>query len=112
MARNTYSAEYKARIVIEVLQEARSLEEIASANELNPNMVRNWKKEFLEKAPGIFNEKGEAREMKRREEEQMKERAQMLETIGQLTLERDFLQSCFRKIGQNCPMPNFHSEEQ
>ena len=112
MARNTYSAEFKAKIVIEVLQEARSLEEIAAANELNPNMVRNWKKEFLEKASSIFDEKNEAREAKRREEEQTKERAQMLETIGQLTLERDFLQGCFRKLGQSCSMPNFRSEGQ
>ena len=48
MARTGYGAEFKAKIVIEVLQGARSLEEIAAENDLNPNMVRNWKKEFLE----------------------------------------------------------------
>lgn len=111
MARNSYSAEFKAKIVIEVLQEARSLEEIAADNELNPNMVRNWKKEFVEKASSIFDEKNETKEAKRKEEQQSKERAKMLETIGQLTLERDFLQSCFRKLGQTCDLPNFRSED-
>ena len=33
MAWNTYCAEFKAKIVIEVLQEARSQEMIATANE-------------------------------------------------------------------------------
>lgn len=111
MARTGYGAEYKAKIVIEVLQGARSLEEIAAENELNPNMVRNWKKEFLENASMVFDEKNISREARRQEEKQAKERERMLATIGQLTLERDFLQDCFRKAGQAVSMPNFRAED-
>ncbi len=39
MARSNYSAEYKAKIVLEVLQGEQELGEIAAANGLNPNMV-------------------------------------------------------------------------
>ena len=35
--------------------------------------------------------------------EQRKETARMLKTIGQLTLERDFLQDCFRRTGTAIP---------
>lgn len=41
MARTGYGAEFKAKIVIKVLQGGRSLKKIAADKELNPNMVRN-----------------------------------------------------------------------
>ncbi len=56
MARSNYSAEYKAKIVLEVLQGEQELGEIAAANGLNPNMVRNWKKEFVANASRVFDE--------------------------------------------------------
>lgn len=111
MARTGYGANFKAKIVIEVLQGGRSLEEIAADNELNPNMVRNWKKEFLANASMVFDEKNISREAKREAEKQTQERERMLATIGQLTLERDFLQDCFRKAGQTVSMPNFCAEK-
>ena len=38
------------------------------------------------------------------------ERREMLKAIGQLTLERDFLQDCFRAAGR--PIPKLPSEDQ
>jgi transposase-like protein len=104
MAHRQYTAQYKTKIVLEVLQGEKELGEIAAENELNPNMVRNWKREFLEKASMVFEDpRKEAREAKKREETQRKETARMLKTIGQLTLERDFLQDCFRRSGEAVP---------
>ncbi len=104
MAHKEYSAQYKAKIVLEVLQGEREVGEIASENELNPKMVRNWKREFLEKASTVFEEpKKEAKQARKQEETQRKEVTRMLKTIGQLTLERDFLQDCFRRTGQTVP---------
>ena len=42
MTRKTYTAEYKTKLVLEVFREESRLEEIAAANEINPNMLRNW----------------------------------------------------------------------
>ncbi len=56
MARSSYSAEYKAKVVLEVLQGERELGEIAAANGINPNMIRNWKKEFVANASRVFDE--------------------------------------------------------
>lgn len=78
-------------MVLEVLREEKTLSEIASEHEVHPNQVRNWRREFLEKASSIFEESKEKKEATRREKEQAEEKAAMLETIGQLTLERDFL---------------------
>ena len=38
-----YSAEFKARLVLEALQGAKTVGEIAAEHSLNPNLVRNWK---------------------------------------------------------------------
>ncbi len=108
MARSNYSAEYKAKIVLDVLQGEQELGEIAAANGLNPNMVRNWKKEFVANASRVFDETRQGKEARRKEEDLKKKQEQMLKTIGQLTLERDFLQDCFRESGQR--VPQLHQE--
>ena len=104
MGQRRYTAQYKAKIVLEVLQGEKELGEIASENNLNPNMVRNWKREFLENASTVFEDPRKAeKEAKKKAEAQRKETARMLKTIGQLTLERDFLQDCFRRTGRSIP---------
>lgn len=50
MTRKTYTAEYKTKLVLEVIRAESRLEEIAAANEIKPNMLRNWKQEFLRSA--------------------------------------------------------------
>ena len=54
-------------------------------------------------------EKGAAK-AKRKEESLEKKQRQMLSTIGQLTLERDFLQDAFRRTGR--PVPRFNPEDE
>ena len=110
MARSNYTSAFKTKIVLEVLREERELGEIAAEHNLNPNMVRNWKREFLDNAESVFeNPKKLEREAKRKENALEKQNTQMLKTIGQLTLERDFLQGCFRKTGR--PIPKLGGEE-
>ena len=104
MGYKRYTAQYKTRIVLEVLQGEKEIGEIAAENNLNPNMVRNWKREFLENASAAFESSDKAeKEAKKKAEAQHKEVSQMLKTIGQLTLERDFLQDCFRRTGRAIP---------
>ena len=104
MAHGHYPAQFKTDVVLEVLQGEKELDEIAANYNLNPNMVRNWKREFLEKASTVFEApRKETREAKKKADAQQKETARMLKTIGQLTLERDFLQDCFRRTGRAIP---------
>ena len=99
-----YSPEFKAKIVIEVLEGARELEAIAADNQLNPNMVRKWKSEFLQKAGRAFEQPDKGtKEARRKERKREKENERLLRTVGQLTLERDFLQDCFRLTGKPVP---------
>ena len=106
MTRKTYTAEYKTKLVLEAHREESRLEERAAANEINPNMLRNWKQEFLKNASSVFFKK-ESKAAKRAE--QKKEKTKMLKKIGQLTLERDFLQDCFRAC--DLPVPEYDRSE-
>jgi transposase-like protein len=91
MGKRTYSSKFKAELVLEALREEEHLSEIAAGYGINPNMLRNWKKEFLEKAPGIFDKSRQEKELLNKEQEMESEREEMLRTIGQLTIERDWL---------------------
>lgn len=91
--RRKYTSEFKVKIVLEVLREEQTLGEIASKHEINPNQLATWKREFLEKAPSAFEESKSDRERRRIEREASDKEARMLKTIGQLTMERDFLQA-------------------
>lgn len=108
MARTSYSGEFKAKIVLEVLQGEKELNVIASEQGINPNMIRGWKKDFLANASQVFDEKKQAKEARRKEVSLKKEQEQMLRTIGQLTLERDYLQGAFRQCG--LPVPKLHQD--
>ena len=104
MSYKTYTSEFKAKVVIEVLQGEKSLSEIASQYNLNPNMVRNWKAEFLQNAGRAFEQPDKnSKEERRKEKKREKENERLLRTVGQLTLERDFLQDCFRAVGKPVP---------
>jgi len=65
-------------------------------------MLRTWRKEFLEKSPQIFEESRKIREIAAREREMNLEREEMLKTIGQLTIERDWLKKKSDEVFGTC----------
>lgn len=109
MSRNKYTPEFKAKVCIEVLQGERELNAIASEYSISPNMLRNWKNEFVRNAGRVFSESRAEKNIRRKEADLEEERSQMLKTIGQLTMERDFLQGVFRRNG--CPVPKQESDK-
>ncbi len=44
--RKVYSADFKAKLVLEVLEGEKTINEIASAYEIIPNNLKNWKSSF------------------------------------------------------------------
>ncbi|MEF9876757.1 MAG: transposase [Gordonibacter sp.] len=97
--RRQYSPEFKARLVVEALREQKSVQEIASDNDINPNLLFKWRKELLEHPERVFDEKKRDEDLRRRDDEVAAERDEMLKKIGTLTLERDWLQRSCEKLG-------------
>ncbi len=78
--RRRISAEFKARVVLELISGAKSQAQVCKEHELNPNMVSRWKAEFLQKPPELFqpNEHKDAQQARIAELERM---------VGRLSLE-------------------------
>ena len=45
--RRNFSAKFKSELVIELLKGEKDLNTIATENNIQPNLLRNWKKEFI-----------------------------------------------------------------
>ena len=96
-----FTSEFKAKIVLELLKEERTLGEIAAEHEINPNQLATWRREFLEKVPRVFEEPKAERARLKAERAIAEEKNRLLKTIGQLTMERDFLQAVQAKQENN-----------
>jgi transposase len=49
-----FTADFKLKVVLEVLKEKDTLTTISKKHELHPNQITDWKKQFLETAPSLF----------------------------------------------------------
>jgi putative transposase len=85
-----FSTQLKTKLVLEVLREEKTLNEIASENNINPKNLQNWKKLFLENAEVAMEP---AKAVKEYKDEVAKLKVQVGEyakKVGQLTLEKDW----------------------
>ncbi len=55
--RKTYSGDFKARVVLELIGNKKGLTELADQYELHPNQIKNWKSTFLKQALNILDDK-------------------------------------------------------
>lgn len=87
------SAEFKKRIAVEALKENKTVREIASEYEVHPSQVCKWKSDLTEKAISLFEDHSRR---KNSEKDYLKKEADLLEKIGRLTVELDWLK---KKLG-------------
>lgn len=92
LKRKKHSGAFKAKVAIEALQERESLSELAKKYQVHPNMITRWKREFLERAPEVFEKPSS-------DKQEEKEIEKLYTKIGQLEMEREFLKKNLRKLG-------------
>ncbi|BDQ38872.1 transposase [Pseudodesulfovibrio nedwellii] len=90
--RRRFSAEFKARVALDALSGEHTISELASNHGVHPNQISTWKKQAKEGIVESFS--GKTKNTPQNNEAQIKD---LHAKIGQLIVEKDFLQQAFAK---------------
>ena len=96
--RTIYSAEFKTKLVLEVLREDKTLVEIASKNNITPKNLHNWKKIFLENAEVAMEPSKVVQEYKNEITTLKAKNDEYAKTVGQLTVEYNWMQGKLKSL--------------
>ena len=96
--RKVHKPEFKARVALEALKGEQTVSELASRFGVHPTMIHQWKKALLDGASDIF-QRGRSPTEPEADPARIKE---LHAKIGELTVERDFLETGLRLLpGRN-----------
>ena len=93
--RKRHEAAFKARVALEALKGVKTIQQIASEYGVHPVQVSDWKKTLQERMAGVFDKNAQTGTPESFE----KERAELHETIGKLTVKVDFLTKKSKQLG-------------
>jgi transposase-like protein len=89
MKKRTFTPEQKAKIVLELLKENKTIAELAAEYEIHPNQLQRWKSEATEKMHLIFTkDSDEVAKLQRKHESEVDD---LTKQIGQLSIEVNWL---------------------
>ena len=88
-----HSAQFKFKVALEAARGAKTLSEPASAYELHPSQISEWKSQLLRDGVSVFSTT-----TARQQREQEALQAELYEQIGRLKMELDWLKK------KSCPM--------
>jgi transposase len=90
--RRQYTAEFKAKVVLEVLSGQKTPSEICRAHKLNLNVLARWRKEFVQQAPSLF-------EQNARKSQEQERIAELERLVGQLTMKLEIAKKASGYLG-------------
>jgi transposase-like protein len=89
--RKHYTADFKAKVVKEMLKEEKTVGQLAAEYEVHSNMLYRWRDQMLAGLPGLFNDQT-AQELAEKEAEWQQERETLYAEIGRLTTQMTWLE--------------------
>ena len=84
--RRKFSAEFKAKVVLEALKERVTIAELAQKHDLQTMQISKWKKEFKDNLAQVFEKPKQDSKKKEQAQE-----AELYEQIGRLKMELEWL---------------------
>jgi transposase-like protein len=91
-SRRKFSADFKAKVVLEAVRNQQTLSELAVKFDVNPVMISKWKGELLGNIVAAFEKKDAA-------EKQSVDTQELYAQIGQLKVGNEFLIKSCAKLG-------------
>ena len=88
--RNSYSPEFKAKVVREVLREDKTLSQVAAAHGVHPTQVSQWRDQALSGMTGLFS-RAKENDWAAKEAAHEQEKQELYAEIGRLTTQLSWL---------------------
>jgi transposase-like protein len=89
--RRKFTAEFKSRVVLEVLSGERTVAEVCREHERTAQMVNDWKAQFLAAAPQVFEKSAPSSEGAERI-------AELEQMVGKLTMQLEIAKKASRVL--------------
>ena len=86
--RKRYSPELKAKIVLEMIKEQKSVSQLAAEHGIHPTMLHRWRNHAVEHLSQLFSDKDNVAEIKAEYERKIEE---LFTEIGRLTTQLAWL---------------------
>jgi len=90
--RRNHTAAFKAKVALAAVKGDKTMAQLAAQYDIHANQIQDWRKKLLESAVDVF---GRGAQERSDTEETVKE---LHAKIGQLTMERDFLEHGLERI--------------
>jgi transposase-like protein len=86
--KKSYTATFKAQVVLELLKETKTISQLASEYAVHPNILREWKQAVIKGLPDVFERRDSLTDVKAAYERQLED---LYAEIGRLTTHVNFL---------------------
>ncbi len=93
--RRNHSSAFKAKVALAAIKGDRTFAELSEQFDVHANQIQDWRSRLWDEAETVF---GQGQRQRQDNDEKVKE---LHEKIGQLTMERDFLERGLERI--HCP---------
>jgi len=90
--RRNHSSAFKAKVALAAIKGDRTMAELSEQFDVHANQIQDWRRRLVQEADAVF---GRAQRQREYNDEKVKE---LHEKIGQLTMERDFLERGLERI--------------
>lgn len=90
--RRNHSSAFKAKVALAAIKGEKTLAELSDQFDVHANQIQDWRRRLLDNADELF---GRGAQQKEETAETVKE---LHAKIGQLTMERDFLEQGLERI--------------
>ena len=90
--RRNHSASFKAKVALAAIRGDKTLAELSEQFDVHQNQIQDWRRKLLDKADQVFDRSGS---LSGDSDHKVKE---LHAKIGQLTMERDFLEQGLERI--------------
>lgn len=96
--RKTYSADFKAKVVLELLEGDETLNQVASKYEILPKSLQDWEKQFMENMSLAFDKSSVVKEYKTKINELEGDNDRLAKKLGKVVVERDWLSEKLKSL--------------